>query len=103
MFETPRAVAALDATLTDVADEPVAGLCCGTPGTVDALVEIDATLGTERTATLRSQTTELLPKLAGSTAFSTLGASLFTGVGGLAFAMLRAARPSQVASLLWFD
>lgn len=93
--------AAMAAAESDAAAESSPGLCCGTPGLVDSLIEVrrlapDAIGGQlDRMVTMMATRTP-------PSQYSTLAPSLFTGTAGLLFGLLRAARPNQVAPLLWF-
>lgn len=91
---------ALTAEPADALAEMSAGLCCGTPGAVDALLTVSAhaRLPTASVTTA----TETLAARTRRSHYATLVGSLFTGSAGLAFALLRAARPAEVPSLLWF-
>ncbi len=94
-----------------VLDDSSPGLCCGTPGAVDALLHLqpagDGTGGAGAGETTRgggeavTRGTRLLAETSTPSHYSTLVATLFTGTAGLAFGLLRAARPAEVSSLLW--
>jgi lantibiotic modifying enzyme len=90
---------ALSADPSDTLVEMSAGLCCGTPGTVDALLAIHRR---EPLAEPVATATETLATGPLRSHYNTLAGSLFGGSAGLAFALLRAARPNDVPSLLWF-
>jgi type 2 lantibiotic biosynthesis protein LanM len=93
---------ALSAEPTDMLVEMSGGLCCGTPGAVDALLEIHRR---DHTHPLAEPAATAIDTLATGTLrshYNTLAGSLFAGSAGLAFALLRAARPDDVPSLLWF-
>lgn len=98
-----RIHSALCAHSSDVLSELRPGLCCGTPGALDSLYVLDGRVDTSllkkhKDTALRLVATKCLPSH-----FSTQMPSLFSGSGGLAYALLRAAHPDSVSSLLWFD
>lgn len=95
-------VPALAASNDDLTGTVSPGLCCGTSGAVDAFTEICRRApDTGQEDRLNSIVTMLARRTAASH-LSTLTSSLFTGTGGLLFALLRASAPDRVDSVLWF-
>ncbi|WP_420125413.1 type 2 lanthipeptide synthetase LanM [Longimicrobium sp.] len=94
---------ALHAHASDVLDEVSPGLCCGTPGVVDALLQLRPHAhGTAVDGHLQGAVRRLACDTPRSQ-YSTLTGALFTGMAGMSFALLRAARPDRVAPLLTFE
>lgn len=92
---------AFAAPASDVLGEVSPGLCCGTPGAIDALLQV----APQADAALQARLHDAIALLARHTPlsqYSTLTPSLFAGSAGLGFALLRAARPDQVRSVLAF-
>ncbi len=87
----------------DVVAEVSPGLCCGTPGAVDALLHVAADAPDAALRALAGRSTALLAKHTPASQYSTLTPSLFAGTAGLGFALLRAARPAEVRSVLAFE
>lgn len=88
---------------SDVVAEVSPGLCCGTAGAIDALLQIDADVPNAFISTLAQRSIVLLAKHTPASQYSTLTPSLFAGTAGLGFALLRAAEPQRVRSMLAFE
>jgi lantibiotic modifying enzyme len=101
-FPTGCTQHALKADGTDVMADVLPGLCCGTPGAVDALLHLHQRAPGHGAGERAASAIELLARETPRSHYSTLTASLFTGTAGLAFAFLRAARTEEVSSVLWF-
>lgn len=93
---------ALCAPHTDILDESAPGLCCGTAGALDTLLKIREYYPSEKLQSHISQATRLIIAHTPDSHYSNLMPALFTGSAGLAFAMMRAAHPDKVESMLWF-
>ena len=94
---------ALTAKKTDVLTEITPGLCCGTPGVLDALLKIEAVYNHPNIAQCTEQAINLLATKSSLNHHSMLTPSLFNGTAGLAFSLLRASYPMTVDSILWFE
>ena len=92
---------AMAADESDAAAESSPGLCCGTPGLVDSLIEVRR-LAPDAIGDQLDRVVTMMATRTPASQYSTLAPSLFTGTAGLLFGLLRAARPNQVAPLLWF-
>ena len=94
----------IQAEKTDVLEDVSSGLCCGTAGVIDAMLEvkhhccnhhhIDATL---------EHAVKAIATKSPCSHYSTLTSSLFTGSSSLAFSLMRAAKPDAVKSVLFFE
>jgi lantibiotic modifying enzyme len=78
------------------------GMCCGTPGAVDALLAVSGRAPGDVEQLARGAI-ERLATSSPRSHYWTLSGSLFTGCAGLAFALARAAQPDAVEALLSFD
>jgi len=78
------------------------GLCCGTPGAVDALLQVAGDSASDALTSQLRAAVGLLARHTPASQYSTLTPSLFAGTAGLGFALLRAARPASVRSVLAF-
>ncbi|MBA8927970.1 type 2 lantibiotic biosynthesis protein LanM [Kutzneria viridogrisea] len=101
-FLADRVPEALRAPAADVLAEVAPGLCCGTPGAVDALLRVEQEVVSSELSARVGDAVRLVATKAPQSHYSTLTASLFAGTAGLAFALLRAADPTRVDSVLWF-
>ncbi len=101
-FAAGRVCEACAAAAGDVLAEVSPGLCCGTPGAVDALLQVAGELPGDALATRLRAAVTLLARHTPASQYSTLTPSLFAGTAGLGFALLRAARPTAVPSMLAF-
>jgi lantibiotic modifying enzyme len=99
---SPLVSAALHADMADALSGFAPGLCCGTPGVVDSLLQIDNHESGNQLSAL-SRGIELLTSDFPSSHYSTLAPSLFQGTAGLGFALLRAAHPKKIKSILAFE
>ncbi|HEX8648251.1 MAG TPA: type 2 lanthipeptide synthetase LanM [Thermoleophilaceae bacterium] len=93
--------AAAGAEPDDAMADSSPGLCCGTPGVVDALLEVRAQCPETVLDTRISAAINLLAD-APRSHYSGLTASLFGGAAGLAFGLLRAGAPAEVPAVLAF-
>ena len=93
---------ALCASHTDILHESAPGLCCGTAGALDTLLKINEYYPSEKLQSHISQANRLITSHTPDSHYSNLMPALFTGSAGLAFAMMRAAHPDKVQSMLWF-
>jgi type 2 lantibiotic biosynthesis protein LanM len=93
---------ALSAPATDVLIEASPGLCCGTAGAIDALLQLQQHTRHSPISDCLEKAVNTLAVYTATSHYSTLTASLFAGTSGFAFGLLRAARPSEVDSVLWF-
>lgn len=98
----PLVSAALHAETEDALLGFAPGLCCGTPGVVDSLLQIHNQEGREYLSAL-SRGIELLSSNISASYYSTLAPSLFQGTAGLGFALLRAAHSKKIKSILAFE
>lgn len=94
--------AACAAAAGDVLAEVSPGLCCGTPGAVDALLQVAGDSASDALTSQLRAAVGLLARHTPASQYSTLTPSLFAGTAGLGFALLRAARPASVRSVLAF-
>jgi lantibiotic modifying enzyme len=78
------------------------GLCCGTAGAIDALLQLQQHTRHSPISDCLEKAVNTLAVYTATSHYSTLTASLFAGTSGFAFGLLRAARPSEVDSVLWF-
>ncbi len=95
----------LDAMTADPADviaEAHSGLCCGTPGVVDALLAVTERVPSVDLNNILSQAITVMHTATPPSQLSTLTGTLFTGMAGTAFACIRAAQPEGVRPLLLF-
>lgn len=92
---------ALNADRSDIFEEASPGLCCGTAGLLDVLLKINELYPTASLQDSIGRATDLVAVHSPASHYSNLTPGLFTGTSGLAFALLRAANPIQVKSLLW--
>lgn len=91
---------ALRAPESDVLVAASPGLCCGSAGAFDALLTIRGHQLAPDVPMVDSLIKTILATTPASH-YSVQTASLLVGCAGLAFALLRAARPNEVHSLLW--
>lgn len=101
-FWSEKVERALGAGNTDVLTDVSPGLCCGTAGAVDSLLAVCARHKHEKLQTHVARAVELMATKSPSSHYMMLSGSLFSGTAGLAFALLRAAAPEDVESVLWF-
>jgi type 2 lantibiotic biosynthesis protein LanM len=94
---------ALHAPITDVLKTASPGLCCGTSGVLDALLELEKRYPTDELQEKVTQATAIIAEKTPRSLLDPLNGSLFGGAAGAAFALLRASSPSLVRSILWFD
>ncbi|MGH1335361.1 MAG: type 2 lanthipeptide synthetase LanM [Aureispira sp.] len=102
-FENEFTNKALQASQTDIITDVSSGLCCGTPGAIDALLKIQELHFNTTLEQSIQAATNILATQTPCSHYSTLTSSLFTGSAGLAYGLLRAAAPSVVKSVLWFE
>jgi lantibiotic modifying enzyme len=102
-FQDDFIAAAMLAPADGVLRESAPGLCCGTAGAIDSLICIRDRVGVEAASSLVQQAVNVLATKTPVSNCSPLGATLFSGVAGQAFAQLRAARPLEIASIVWFS
>lgn len=102
-FEEGLTLDALNAKESDAIVQASPGLCCGTAGIIDALLQVQQFISHSQLSACLNKAINTLATSSPASHYSTLTASLFGGTAGLAFALLRAARPSEVRSILWFD
>ncbi len=101
-FGSERVERALSAGSSDVLRDVSPGLCCGTAGAVDSLLAVCARHKHEQLQARVVTAVELMATKSPGSHYSMLAGSLFSGTAGLAFALLRAAAPEDVESVLWF-
>jgi type 2 lantibiotic biosynthesis protein LanM len=101
-FQGANIASALEADASDILTEVSPGLCCGTPGALDALLQVQTQAPGEALTARVAAVVDLVVAETPKSHYSTLTSTLFGGAAGLAFGLLRAARPTDVAGLLWF-
>lgn len=102
-FDTVLNKKALAAAQTDILTSVSSGLCCGTPGAIDALLKIQETYHSPALEASIQAAVEILATQTPCSHYSTLTASLFTGAAGLAHGLMRAAAPEQLTAVLWWE
>lgn len=101
-FGSERVERALSAGNSDVLTDISPGLCCGTAGAVDSLLAVCARHKHAQLQARVATAVELMATKSPGSHYLMLAGSLFSGTAGLAFALLRAAAPEDVESVLWF-